>query len=414
MGFGASYKTRQISQTPDLEMALPFSKSTFASCQVLEGERADARDDMFSLGCLAYLLLSGAQPFPKRTAIEAREAKLKLRRPANVSRRQWRALRSALRWERESRPADVLQWLSDLELDSARKLPPFNDLLEPPGAKESQSWLPWGVAAGVAALLFGVYWLVSHRSMLPSIDSSASIRAPANPEPLPTDDARPPSAPPPTTTSAPTAKASPLNQAKPPPAAALRPSAPIAAPVSHQAPVVVPPPPAAASRVAAAPPVSAPPPLSAPSPAAASTTAGSTTAGSTTPASTTAASRGAVSPAKAAAGTTKVELAADTVDVPSGQPSAQITVHRKGSLHGETSFTWWTESGTAKPGTDFSAVVPQLAYVGDGKSSVSLSIPLSIAPHAQAKSFYVVIDQTDGGATLGGRTLTMVTLQPND
>jgi serine/threonine protein kinase len=391
MGFGASYKTRQISQTPDLEMTLPFSKSTFASCQVLEGERADARDDMFSLGCLAYLLLSGIQPFPKRTAMEAREAKFRLRRPANVSRRQWQALRSALRWEREDRPTDVLQWLSDLELGAARKLPPFNDLLEPPAAKEPKSWLAVGVAAGVAALLFAVYWLVSNRNMLPSIDSTASIRAPANPAPPSADapqsaDTAPPVSSTPATTSPPSAKTAPFNQAKPPPAAALRPSAPIAASASHEAPVAVPSPAAAASSAAAASHVAAAPPVSAPSPP----------------------------PAKAAAGASKVELAADSVDVPAGQASAQITVHRKGNLRGETSFTWWTESGTAKPGADFSAVVPQLAYVGDGKSNVSLSIPLSIAPHAQAKSFYVVIDQTDGGATLGARTLTMVTLQPND
>jgi hypothetical protein len=105
-------------------------------------------------------------------------------------------------------------------------------------------------------------------------------------------------------------------------------------------------------------------------------------------------------------------LAADTLDVPSGEPSALVAVHRKGSLRGETSFTWWTESGTAKSGADFSAVVPQIAHIGDGKSSVSLSIPLSNAPHARSKSFYVVIDHTEGGAALAGRTLTMVTLQP--
>jgi hypothetical protein len=106
-------------------------------------------------------------------------------------------------------------------------------------------------------------------------------------------------------------------------------------------------------------------------------------------------------------------LAEDTVEVPAGQASAQITVHRKGNLRGETTFTWWTESGTAKPGADFSAAVPQLAYVADGKSTVSLSIPVSIAPHTQAKSFYVVIDQSEGGAPLGARTLTMVTLLPS-
>jgi hypothetical protein len=105
-------------------------------------------------------------------------------------------------------------------------------------------------------------------------------------------------------------------------------------------------------------------------------------------------------------------LAADTVDVPSGESSALVTVHRKGSLRGGTNFTWWTESGTAKSGADFSAVVPQVASIGDGKSAVALNIPLSNAPHAQSKSFYVVIDHTEGGAALGARTLTMVTLLP--
>jgi serine/threonine protein kinase len=386
MGFGASYKTRQISQSPDPETTLPFSKSTFASCQVLEGERADARDDVFSLGCLAYLLLSGAQPFGKRTAIEARDAKSKPRRPANVSHRQWQALRSALRWERESRPTDVLQWLSGLELGGARKLPPFNDLLEPPAAKESKSWLGAGIAAGVAALLFAFYWLASHRNMLPSIDSSASIRAPANPAPHSPDNTGP------------------LPDASPPPA-------PIAVPAAHQAPVTIPPPAtatspaAAASRATAAPRVTAPPvPAPSPSPAAPSPAAASPPA----------ASRVAAAPTKAPAGTSKIETATDTVEVLAGQPSAQVSVRRKGNLRGETSFKWWTESGTAKPGADFTAVVPQLAYFADGKSNVSLSIPLSIAPHAQAKSFYVVIDQSEDGAALGARTLTMVTLLPSD
>jgi hypothetical protein len=107
-------------------------------------------------------------------------------------------------------------------------------------------------------------------------------------------------------------------------------------------------------------------------------------------------------------------LAADTVDVPAGESSVEVTVRRKGSLRGEANFTWWTESGTAKPGLDFSAVVPHQAYIGDGKSSLSLSIPVSNAPRTQAKSFYVVIDRSEGGTPLAGRTLTMVTLAPKE
>lgn len=385
MSFGSSYRARQRSQAPDPEMTLPSSASNYASCQVLDGERADARDDVFSLACIAYLLLSGAHPFPKSTAAEAREARLRIRRPANVSGRQWQALRSALRWERENRPADLQRWLSELDLGGAvKRMAPINDLLEPPAAKEPRSWLALWLAAGAAALLFAAYWLVSHRAMLPSIDSTAKIRAPAAPA---SSVAAPPVTAPPVTSppvatrsvTAPSATPPPtMSRAKPTSATAAPPSAPISAPIS-----------ASASHEAAAPAATpAKPPRSAPSAAA--------------PA------------AKASAGASKVELAADAVDVPAGQVSAQITVHRKGNLRGETSFKWWTESGTAKPSADFSAVVPQLAYFADGKSTVSLSIPLSIAPHAQAKSFYVVIDQSEGGATLGGRTLTMVTLLPSN
>jgi len=175
MSFGASHKVRQTARAADPELTLPFSSSTYASCQVLEGERADARDDVFSLACIAYLLLSGSHPFPKSTAIEARAAKLRLRRPANLSGRQWQALRSALRWDRDNRPADVQQWLSDLDLSgAAKRLAPLNDLLEPPGAKQSTSGRAAAIAAGVALLLFAAYWVISHRDMLPSIDSTAS------------------------------------------------------------------------------------------------------------------------------------------------------------------------------------------------------------------------------------------------
>jgi serine/threonine protein kinase len=399
MSFGASHRARQNSQAPDHELTLPFSASNYASCQVLEGERADARDDVFSLACIAYLLLSGSHPFPKSTAIEARASRLRIRRPANLGGRQWQALRSALRWERENRPADVQQWLKELELGGApKRLAPLNDLLEPPAAKEPLPWRALGIAAGVALLLFAAYWVVSHRAMLPSLDSTASIRAPVSPAPS-ADNAGPPvsvtpstTSPPvrvaPTTTSPPvsvtprTTSPPPLDRAKPP--AAVPRTAPISQPTSREA------------RVAAA----TPPPRAA-SPAAA-------------PPAAPAASPAAAPAAKAPAGASKIELAADTVEVPTGEASAELTVQRKGSLRGETSFTWWTESGTAKPGADFSAVMPKLAYVTDGKSSVTLSVPVSNARHAQAKSFYVVIDHSEGGATLGTRTLTMVTLLPND
>jgi hypothetical protein len=108
-------------------------------------------------------------------------------------------------------------------------------------------------------------------------------------------------------------------------------------------------------------------------------------------------------------------MAADTIDVANGDTTAHITVRRRGNLHGDATFSWWTESGTAKPGTDFAAVTPRVDHIPDGSASVNLSIMLSGAPRSQPKSFYVVIDTTENPGTLmGAKNLTMVTLPASD
>jgi serine/threonine protein kinase len=379
LSFGGAHKTSPHSTASDHELKLPYIASGFASCQVLEGERPDARDDVFSLACLAYLLLSGQHPFSsKRTAIQARDSGFKVQRPSNLSNQQWQALKGALAWQREGRPTDLQQWLRHLELKGAAKgLPTLTDLLEPPPRKEPRSRLAGAVAAGIAVLLAGGYWMATHRHMLPSIDSPKSADAPSAP-PSESDTAVAPVS---TPSKAPPSVPASREATAPPPAAMPAPAPPSTASAPRAAAPPTPAPhgvtPHAAAPPAAALPAVAPPPA-------------------------------------ASTGASKIELVADTVDVPPGERSAEVTVHRKGSVRGETSFTWWTESGTAKPGADFSAAVPQLAHFGDGISNVTLNIILSKAPHAQAKSFYVVIDQSEGGAPLGARTLTMVTLQPGN
>jgi serine/threonine protein kinase len=372
LGFPGSFKGPQNPTALDHELSLPIATSGYASCQILEGKRADSRDDVFALACVAYLLLCGEHPLRQITALEARAAKANPKRPAQLNHRQWQALRAGLRWEREDRPDDVKRWLAQLDLPPAgTRFPSLRDLLELPPRKEPRR--PWRAVTAVAAalLLAAAFWF---------IDFTTSSRAPVSETPP----AVGPASSPPTSSSPPATP--------PPPATTPVAAAPVAAAL------VAPPP--------VAPPPVAPPPVAPPPVAARPVT--------TTPvaASRPAASPPTTSPAVAPPRSSKVELAADRIDVPSGETEAQVSVHRKGSLRGETTFTWWTESGTAKPGAEFSAVVPQIAHIGDGKSSVTLSIPLRNTPRAQPKSFYVVIDQTEGGAALAGRTLMMVTLQP--
>ena len=181
LGFGGAHKSRQISGASDHE-TLPFASSAYASCQVLEGERPDARDDVFALACIAYLLLSGDHPFSMKTAIDARDSRLKPRRPAALSGRQWQALRTALQWEREQRPADVQTWLSQMDLrGAAKRSAPLTDHLEPPLHKESRSGRAIGIAAGVALLMAGAYWILTHRDTLPRLDSTAQVGVPDTP-----------------------------------------------------------------------------------------------------------------------------------------------------------------------------------------------------------------------------------------
>ena len=111
----------------------------------------------------------------------------------------------------------------------------------------------------------------------------------------------------------------------------------------------------------------------------------------------------------------RIELAADSVDVPLTDPAARVIVRRRGSLHGDATFTWWTESGTAKPGQDFMAVAPHQEVIEDGKNAVSLFIPVvNDATRQQPKSFYVVINDPGEGVSLGARTLSMVTIPPSE
>jgi hypothetical protein len=104
-------------------------------------------------------------------------------------------------------------------------------------------------------------------------------------------------------------------------------------------------------------------------------------------------------------------LADEAIDVPPAEPAARVVVRRKGNLHGVVNFTWWTESGTAKPGKDFVAVAAHQEQIDDGKAAVNLFIPVvADATRRQEKSFFVVISDPSQGSTLGDRTVMKVSL----
>jgi serine/threonine protein kinase len=369
LDFGASHTllADRLASEPVLSPRVAVATPGYASCQLLEGQPPDARDDLFALACVAYLLLSGQHPFPNRTAVEARAQRLRVRRPPRLSNQQWRALRDGLRWDRERRPADVQKWLERFDLSAAAPhLPRLAVLANAPSAASRKPLRAIAAAVILALLAIGGYWAVTNGPLAPVV---AQWRIQAEPSPsAPAQEAEAPS----------TIPTPPTIPTTPPPRIP---------PTSSPAPRTAAPPSAAAASKTAPAPVSR---LPAPAPAA---------------------------PAHAANfGPMRIEMAADTVDVFSGDTVAHVSVRRTGSFRGEASFKWWTESGTAKPGVDFSPAMPHVASIGSGSGSVTLDIPVSGTRRGPPKSFYVVIDQDESGPGpgLGARNLTMVTLQPPD
>jgi serine/threonine protein kinase len=146
----------------------------YASCDLLEGREADARDDLFALACVSYELLAGEHPFGQRRATDARAMKLEPHRPPGLSIRQWKALTQGLAWERTDRPRSVRDWLADLDLGRA----PLGPIPLPENSKAalfSKSGVTSAVIALLAAIIVGgVTWAVLSRPKPVSVVADAA------------------------------------------------------------------------------------------------------------------------------------------------------------------------------------------------------------------------------------------------
>ncbi|APA88215.1 serine/threonine protein kinase [Paraburkholderia sprentiae WSM5005] len=87
----------------------------YASPEMIEHREPDPRDDIYALGCITYELLTGHHPFDRLSATQARNADFKPQRPPNLDARQWRALRAALSFERDTRMPSVVRFIAEFD-----------------------------------------------------------------------------------------------------------------------------------------------------------------------------------------------------------------------------------------------------------------------------------------------------------
>ena len=89
----------------------------YASYEMLEGQEPDVRDDIYALGCITYELFTGRHPFGKQPADMAKKQHLKPERITGLKKRQWKALKKALAFERKDRVGSVEEFHQQLFLE---------------------------------------------------------------------------------------------------------------------------------------------------------------------------------------------------------------------------------------------------------------------------------------------------------
>ena len=415
LDFGASHQLHRVPWISEFDNArqIPVATPKYASCQLLEGEAADARDDVYALACIAYVLLTGNHPFHDNTALKARTLRMTVKRPSGLSKRQWDTLRAGLHFDREQRPSDMKGWLERLELPGAAiQLPPLLSILTARPLRRTRMRWPAAAVAALVVLACGWWAAATLDPSGRSVDASAAalVRSifahtvigdwwdkdhgdAGNATPGGVNAVDPPpglgeagdnrSGPPESRAAASEAGGRPSDTTRPAQHEEVASSAARAARA------------ALAERAAPRAPGAALASAAIPSANPASQDAGAAQNGNLPHA--------------------RIELAADSVDVSPAEATAQVMVRRSRSLRGDAPFSWWTESGTAKPGRDYVAVNSHVEHIENGQTSARLFIPIVSDPaRNQSRSFYVVIDQAGEETAVGPRTLTMVTIPPAD
>jgi hypothetical protein len=377
---GVSMPTREpwVSEGEDDEASYQPATPAYASCEQLERRRADPRDDIYALACIAYVLLAGRHPFDHVSSIDARARGMRASRPAGVSLAQWRALRRGLAWGREKQTVPIETWLTRIGVaGAARQLPPLAALTSAIATRH-----PWRSAAAVAVPLLAVgaaVWALQSQSQaqwlqpLSAAVSRAQDTVHAAWQSL-------------------ESMATPEQPSKPSRAA------PIAAPV---------PPASAVTAVAAA--TAAPAAAATPAPAA---PAAKVKAAQVAVAGNLDAAGGANGTAGSNAAP-HVAFAAQSYAVSVGDPAARIVVQRLGNPDGELSFVWWTEAASAEPDVDYASLGARTEHMASGQDKMTVYIPIISNPlRTQTTQFHVALvdgssHRLDGNAQSTRATVTI-------
>ena len=331
--------------------ATPASAPAYASVERVNGSEPHPSDDVYSLACIAYELLSGEHPFGGRSAVLARANGRRPRNIPGLTRKQMQTLNRALLWGRGERKIDVVDLLAGLNCSEApNKFVPPEALVAYDGRgqwrRRALGMLAFLLMVGAVAAGF-VYL---ERNPQPTRPAAAPAATPATPQIEP----------------------------------------PAAAPVDDK------------KAAAPAPPVAQKPAKSQPKAVEPKTTA--KPAATTSRPDTAANARPVV-----------LEFDKDTYVTTESDGSVRIVVERLGSTQQPVTFRWSLRSNSAEQGSDFAGIGPGTETIPAGAKSATLTIPLvSDAIVENTEVFLVEIEPAQAGVTLGERSHAAVIVVDDD
>jgi hypothetical protein len=357
-----------ISEASSEDMA-QSSTPAYASSERVNGDEPHLSDDVYSLACIAYELLSGEHPFGGRSAPLARAHGRDPARIAGLANKQWYALQNALAWTRAERRIDVVELIAALGCGQpAQRIGLPQELIAAAGKAGggSKGWVVLVGALLTLAVLAAIAWWQFKDLIGPKLGLTMHTQAPALP-------------PAPVTRSAPSEtgirESEPASQS----VAAPPPAVPVLEPVAK---------PAAAPSVT----------RSASAPAAAAATAEEANANDTS-----------------AAGAITVEFDKDTYVCTESDGTVRLTVKRTGSIKRAAKFRWTLHSNSAEAGADFADIGPDVAEIPAGVRTTTLTIPLvSDSLVENTELFLVELSQVDGGPAIGEQARAAVIIVDDD
>ena len=374
----------------------PSAAPAYASVERVNGSDPHPSDDVYSLACIAYELLSGRHPFGGRSAPLARaHGRAPLRIPGLAGKQQ-QALQRALLWTRGERRTDIVELLAGLGCGEApSRLRPPSQLAVPPASLGR--WRRAAVAVTLALIFAGGTYAVWQYGLLPknlanvlpvmppTADRERQSEVAGNNGVIEED-----------TKTSETAGSQPLAPITPPrveplPSVELQtaPAVPGQAQNGQQiSPATVP----ARPQTSRAQPEEAAP----------------SAAASSAPVASTSASAGATRPVI-------IEFDKDSYVASEGDGSVRLVIRRTGSTRRAVNVSWNLRSNSAEMGADFAGIGPGVERIPAGMREASITIPLvQDSIKETTELFLVELQVNEEGVSLGERSSAAVIIVDDD